>query len=99
MIIGIDIGSTTTKAVSIEDGRLTRKVKTKAADAVTAATGALGKIVLENGIKMSDIEKIKITGAGASKIKDNIQYFRHPHRQGQRDRRNRYRRNVSVRHE
>lgn len=72
MIIGIDIGSTTTKAVSIENGRLIRQVKTKAVDAVTAATGALGKIVLENGIRMSDIEKIKITGAGASKIKDDI---------------------------
>jgi type II pantothenate kinase len=72
MIIGIDIGSTTTKAVSIEDGKLTRKVKTKAADAVTAATGAFGKIVLENGIKMKDVNGIRITGAGASKIKDDI---------------------------
>lgn len=72
MIIGIDIGSTTTKAVSIEDGKLTRQVKTRAEDAVTAATGALGKIVLENGIKMDAIKKIKITGAGASKIKEDI---------------------------
>jgi len=72
MIIGIDIGSTTTKAVSIEDGKLTRKIKTKALDAVTSATGALGKLVLENGINISAIEKIKITGAGASKIKNDI---------------------------
>ena len=72
MIIGIDIGSTTTKAVSIEDGKLTRKIKTKALDAVTAATGAFGKIVLENGIKIDAIERIEITGAGASKIKDDI---------------------------
>jgi type II pantothenate kinase len=72
LIIGIDIGSTTTKAVSIEDGKLTRKIKTKALDAVTAATGAFGKIVLENGIKIDAIERIEITGAGASKIKDDI---------------------------
>ena len=72
MIIGIDIGSTTTKAVSIEDGKLTKKIKTRAADAVTSATGALGKFVLENGIKITDIEKIEITGAGASKIKNDI---------------------------
>jgi len=72
LIIGIDIGSTTTKAVSIEDGKVTRKVKTKALDAVTAATGAFGKIVLENGIKINTIKKIAITGAGASKIKDDI---------------------------
>jgi len=72
MILGIDIGTTTTKAVTIEAGKLTRKVKTKAVDAVTAATGAFGKIVLENGIDIKSIEKIKITGAGASKIKNDI---------------------------
>jgi type II pantothenate kinase len=48
------------------------KVKTRAQDAVTAATGAFGKIVLENGIKMGAVKRIKITGAGASKIKDDI---------------------------
>jgi type II pantothenate kinase len=72
LIIGIDIGSTITKAVSIENGKVTRKIKTKALDAVTAATGAFGKIVLENGIKINAVERIAITGAGASKIKDDI---------------------------
>ena len=72
MIIGIDIGSTTTKAVSIEDGKLTRKVKTRASDAITAATGAFGKMILENGMTMDRIKGIMITGAGASKIKNDI---------------------------
>ena len=72
MIIGIDVGATTTKAVSIEDGRLTRKVKIKASDAVTAATGAFGKIVLENKIPMNVITGIRITGVGAPKIKNDI---------------------------
>jgi type II pantothenate kinase len=72
VIIGIDIGSTTTKAVSIENGALVKKIKTRAADAVTSATGAFGKLILENGIKMSDIEGIMITGAGASKLGADI---------------------------
>ena len=72
MIIGIDIGSTTTKAVSIESGRLTRKIKTRAQDAVTSATGAFGKIVLENEINIDAVKKIKITGAGSHKIKKDI---------------------------
>jgi len=72
LIIGIDIGSTITKAVSIENGKIVKMIKTKAMDAVTAATGAFGKIVLENGIKINTVEKIEITGAGASKIKDDI---------------------------
>jgi len=72
LIIGIDIGSTITKAVSIENGKVIKMIKTKASDAVTAATGAFGKIVLENGIKINTVERIEITGAGASKIKDDI---------------------------
>jgi len=68
MIIGIDIGSTTTKAVSLENGKIVKRIKTRAVDAVTSATGALGKMILENGIKMSEIGQIIITGAGATKI-------------------------------
>ena len=72
MIIGIDIGSTTTKAVSVEKGKVARKIKTRAVDAITSATGAFGKIILENGIKMPDIERIMITGAGATKIEGEL---------------------------
>ena len=72
MIIGIDIGSTTTKAVSLEQGRIVKKIKTRAEDAVTSATGALGKMILENGIRMADISRIMITGVGATKIKGEL---------------------------
>ena len=72
MIIGIDIGSTTTKAVSLEEGKIVKKIKTKAEDAVTSATGAFGKMMLENGIKMSEIRRIMITGAGATKIEGDL---------------------------
>ena len=72
MIIGIDIGSTITKVVSIEDGKVINKIKTKALDVLTSATGAFGKMVMEYDIKISEIEKIIITGAGATKIKSNL---------------------------
>jgi len=77
MIIGIDIGSTTTKAVSLTgknpgECKIEKKIKTKAEDAVTSATGALGKMILENGIKMSEIGKIIITGVGATKISGEL---------------------------
>jgi type II pantothenate kinase len=68
MIIGIDIGSTTTKAVSIEAGGVVGKIKTKALDAVTSATGAFGKLLVERGIKISQVSRIMMTGAGATKI-------------------------------
>lgn len=72
MIIGIDIGSTTTKAVSIEGGAVLHKIKTRALDAVTSATGAFGKMIVENGIRMNEIRRIMITGAGAARIKNDI---------------------------
>ena len=72
MIIGIDIGSTTTKAVSIEKGMVIKKIKTRAEDAVTSAAGAFGKMMLENVIKISDIRQIMITGAGATKIEGDL---------------------------
>jgi type II pantothenate kinase len=68
MIIGIDIGSTTTKAVVIRPDGSTVRVKTKALDALTSAAGALGKISMENGIKIEEIKKINVTGVGAPKI-------------------------------
>ena len=72
MIIGIDIGSTTTKAVLLEDSRIVKRIRTKAEDAVTAAAGAFGKMIVENGVRMQDIKKIMITGAGATKIKGDL---------------------------
>jgi type II pantothenate kinase len=72
MIIGIDIGSTTTKAVVLQSTKILYKIKTKASDAVTSATGILGKLTLENELDIRDIEKIIITGAGSSRIKKDI---------------------------
>jgi type II pantothenate kinase len=72
MIVGIDIGSTTTKAVSIRDGLVMGKIKTTAVDQVTAATGALGKLSAENHIKLADITRIVITGVGAAQFEDDI---------------------------
>ncbi len=72
MIIGIDIGSTTTKAVAIDHGAVITTIRTKACDAITSATGALGKIIVESGYEISSVEKIFVTGAGAVNIKGDI---------------------------
>lgn len=72
MIIGIDLGSTTTKAVAVENGVVIKMVKTKANDAITSATGALGKIVTESNIDIQSIKKIILTGAGSTAIKNQL---------------------------
>jgi type II pantothenate kinase len=72
MIIGIDIGSTTTKIVGLEDGEQFAMLTVKAFDPVTSAAGALGKFLIENKVPISRVESIALTGAGATKIEDNI---------------------------
>jgi len=72
MVIGIDIGSTTTKVVAISPGNEIIRIKTKAVDAITSATGAFGKLIVENHFSLDSIEKINITGAGSSRITDNL---------------------------
>jgi type II pantothenate kinase len=83
MIAGIDIGSTVTKAVAVEDGRVARMVKARAEDAITSATGAFGKLLMggedadgkggQNGvIPLNHIERVIMTGAGAGEITGDI---------------------------
>ena len=79
MIVGIDIGGSTTKIVGVEKDCLISPLKVKADDQLTSAFGAFGKFVAVNGLRLSDIERIMITGVGASFIKDmpyNIPTFR-----------------------
>lgn len=72
MVIGIDIGSTTTKVAAIRPDNDIIRIKTRAIDAITSATGAFGKLIVENHFNLGDIEKINITGVGASRITDNL---------------------------
>lgn len=71
-VIGIDIGGSTTKIVGFKnDGSKSALIEplfVRATDAVTSVYGAFGKFTLENGLALSDIDKVLMTGAGASFI-------------------------------
>ena len=72
MVIGIDIGSTTTKSVAIFPDKSFKTLTTKAFDPITSATGALGKMLMENHLQMASIRNIVLTGAGAAGIEGNL---------------------------
>lgn len=76
VIIGIDVGGSTTKIVGLrKDGEKISLIDpqfVRANDPVTATYGAFGKFTDENELKISDIEKIMITGVGASHVKHNL---------------------------
>ena len=67
-IIGIDVGGSTTKIVGFRDNAMIEPQFVKATDPVTSLYGAFGKFTVENGIELSDIDKIKLTGVGSSYV-------------------------------
>ena len=72
MVIGIDIGSTTTKIVAIYPDRSFKTLITKAFDPVTSATGALGKMLMQNNLEIGSVKNIVLTGVGAAGIEGNL---------------------------
>ena len=75
-VIGIDVGGSTTKIVGFkvdEHGRsLISPFLVKATDPITSIYGAFGKFTSENGLAISDIDRIMVTGVGASYLKNSI---------------------------
>ena len=63
--VGLDIGGSTTKIVGMQDGKIIARAVVKAADPVTSAFGAVGKLINDNSISVNDIEQINITGVGS----------------------------------
>ena len=71
MIVGIDIGGSTTDAVILENGGL-HVVTIEANDPVAAAAGALGKLVADFGIRLEDVECVAATGAGSRVLTNSL---------------------------
>lgn len=72
-VIGIDVGGSTTKIVGLRSGNeLISPQFVQANDPITSIYGAFGKFTSENGIALSDIERIMITGVGASFVKSAL---------------------------
>ncbi len=70
IILGIDIGGSTTKIVGFDvsgpDRRLIRPLFVRAADPITSIYGAFGKFLDENDLSLDDIRRVLVTGAGSS---------------------------------
>ncbi len=73
VIIGIDVGGSTTKIVGYTDkAKQIGMLKVEAADPLTSAYGALGKFVNEHGLVLSDVKQIILTGVGSSLFKKKV---------------------------
>ncbi len=77
VVVGIDVGGSTTKIVGFRETvggghELIEPQLVRANDPVTAIYGAFGKFTDENGLSMSDISRIMMTGVGSSYVKRNL---------------------------
>ena len=66
--LGIDVGGSTTKIVGLENGEIKAPQCITAEDPVTSLFGAFGKYIYDNGISLSDIEHVMLTGVGSAYI-------------------------------
>ena len=76
IVIGIDVGGSTTKIVGFREVDGKREIFApqfiSANDPLTSTYGAFGKFTDENRIAISDIDRVFMTGVGASYIKRNL---------------------------
>ena len=66
IVIGIDVGGSTTKIVGINKGQIQSPMFITATDPVTSLFGAFGKYIYDNGIQLSDVEQVMLTGVGSA---------------------------------
>ncbi|MEA4921139.1 MAG: type II pantothenate kinase [Clostridiaceae bacterium] len=72
MIIGIDIGGSTTKIVGFDGENIISPLMVKAGDPRTSAYGAFGKFLLENKLELTDVKRIMVTGVGSAFLSKSI---------------------------
>lgn len=73
IVIGIDVGISTTKIVGIDNnGLVINPIRIKATDPITSLYGAFGKYLHDNGISLDEIEHVMLTGVGSAYIDEPI---------------------------
>ena len=72
IIIGIDVGISTTKIVGLKEGKPTAPIRITAADPITSLYGAFGKYLHDNNINLNDVEHVMLTGVGTGYVKNDV---------------------------
>lgn len=73
IILGIDIGGSTTKIVGLNpDGSIHSMLRVRAEDQLTSLFGALGNYLSSNRLSLRDVRRIVLTGVGATYVEGDI---------------------------
>jgi len=72
IVLGIDVGGSTTKIVGVRDKKCFGTLQVRAADQVTSMYGAMGNFLSRHDLRPTDISIIYLTGVGSSFINEQI---------------------------
>ena len=73
IILGIDIGGSSTKIVGLRtDGSVISMLRVRAEDQVTSLYGALGNYLSSNRLSLQEVRRVVLTGVGASFVEGDI---------------------------
>lgn len=68
VVIGIDVGGSTTKIVGIAGDRIQNPIFVRAGDPLMSLFGAFGKYIYDNNIDLAEVEKVVLTGVGSAYV-------------------------------
>lgn len=72
IVVGIDIGGSTTKIAGFEGNKMLIPVQISADNPVASLFGAFGKFLCDNDLELEDIKQVNLTGVGATEIHKKI---------------------------
>jgi type II pantothenate kinase len=73
IILGIDVGGSTTKVVGLDvHGNPLSMLRVRAEDQVTSLFGALGNYLSSNALSLQDVRRVVLTGVGSSYVDGDI---------------------------
>lgn len=73
IVLGIDIGGSTTKIVGLDRaGAPAAMLRVRAEDPLTSLFGALGNFLTGNRLTLGDVDRVVLTGVGASYVEGDI---------------------------
>jgi activator of 2-hydroxyglutaryl-CoA dehydratase len=63
MIVGVDVGGSTTKAILFEEGRVIGSAISRSVeDPIASVSGVLGKVLVDSAKNLADIEYLAVSG-------------------------------------
>ncbi len=72
IVVGIDIGGSTTKIAGFDKEAMLKSVQISASNAIASLFGAFGKFLYDNELSLEDIEQVNLTGVGCSVVDQPI---------------------------